>query len=233
MILALILSLLSLFQSGEHIAYRVDQPPVIDGKMDDACWDKADWYAIDQVWLGPEVSPSDFSGKFKVAWDENFIYVLVEVVDDTLMDIHEDGLVKYWDDDCVEVFFDEDDSDGEHTNNFNAFAYHIGLDYSVVDFGTEGPLYFNDHAQSARTKNGNTYTWEHRFKIFDDSFEYGKKNEPVKLKEGKIMGFAVAYCDNDYSEQRENFIGSVFVPGEDKNKGYIDAGIFGSLKLVN
>jgi len=51
------------------------------------------------------------------------------------------------------------------------------------------------------------------------------------LKSGKKMGFALAYCDNDHSTERENFIGSTIVEGEDKNKGWIDAGIFGLLRL--
>jgi hypothetical protein len=45
------------------------------------------------------------------------------------------------------------------------------------------------------------------------------------------MGFALAYCDNDTSKERENFIGSVAVAGEDKNRGWIDAGIFGTIVL--
>ncbi|WP_418888271.1 hypothetical protein [Maribacter arcticus] len=32
--------------------------------------------------------------------------------------------------------------------------------------------------------------------------------------------------------KRENFIESVFVPGEDKNQGWINANIFGTLQLV-
>ena len=47
------------------------------------------------------------------------------------------------------------------------------------------------------------------------------------------MGFALAYCDNDKSKTRENFIGSVYVEGNDKNRGWIDANIFGTLKLEN
>ena len=46
------------------------------------------------------------------------------------------------------------------------------------------------------------------------------------------MGLMVAYCDNDGSELRENFVGSEFVPGEGKDRGWIDAGLFGALTLV-
>lgn len=226
------LAVFMIFQSGQHIARKVNEQPVIDGMASETFWREATWYPIDQLWLGSPYEEEDFSGRFKVAWDSDHLYLLVEVQDDTLIDIHEDGLEKYWDDDCVEVFLDEDDSDGEHTYSYNAFAYHIGIDYSAVDYGPEGPLYLNDHVKTARTKDGDKYIWEHRFTVYDDTFDHTKENTPVKLSAGKRMGFAVAYCDNDSSAQRENFIGSVFVPGEDKNRGYIDAGIFGELKLI-
>ena len=69
-------------------------------------------------------------------------------------------------------------------------------------------------------------------RLFDDSFVDGEKNTPVRLSEGKKVGFALAYCDNDTSETRENFIGSVYVPGEDKNLGWINADIFGTILLT-
>ncbi len=46
------------------------------------------------------------------------------------------------------------------------------------------------------------------------------------------MGLMVAWCDNDGSEIRENFIGSESAPGDKKDRGWIDAGLFGSLRLV-
>ena len=53
----------------------------------------------------------------------------------------------------------------------------------------------------------------------------------VKLNVGKRIGFALAYCDNDDSEHRENFIGSIYVEGEDKDRGWKDASIFSTLIL--
>ena len=52
------------------------------------------------------------------------------------------------------------------------------------------------------------------------------------MSEGKRIGFAIAYADNDNSKKRENLIGSVFVPGENKNAGWIDANVFGTLELL-
>jgi hypothetical protein len=42
----------------------------------------------------------------------------------------------------------------------------------------------------------------------------------------------VAYCDNDGSELRENFIGSESAEGGAADRGWIDAGMFGKLILA-
>ena len=52
------------------------------------------------------------------------------------------------------------------------------------------------------------------------------------MSAGKILGLMLAYCDNDSSELRENFIGSESVPTGPKDRGWIDAGLFGVLKLT-
>ena len=70
--------------------------------------------------------------------------------------------------------------------------------------------------------------------LFDEKTynEGSTENTPLKLTPNKEVGFALAYCDNDGSEERENFIGSVFVPGEDKNQGYKNADIFETIILT-
>ena len=206
----------------------------IDGASEEDAWADAEWLPLNQRWLGEEYSSEDFSGRYKLLWSEDLLYLLVEVDDDILFDQYEDPLELWWDDDCVEVFLDEDNSGGEHQYNHNAFAYHIAADYNVVDLGPDNePHLYNDHFDVKMTSSGNHYVWEMSIKIFDDSFKDGGNNKPVKLKTGKKLGFALAYCDNDNSKERENFIGSVAVEGEDKNRGWIDAGIFGTLVLVD
>lgn len=46
------------------------------------------------------------------------------------------------------------------------------------------------------------------------------------------MNIKLGLCDNDGSELRENFIGSELVADGPKDRGWIDAGLFGSLTLV-
>ena len=227
--------LVSCAEKVDHQTIHVNKAkftPIIDGKASDECWSNASWLPLDQRWLGDAYTPDDFSGRYKLTWDEEALYLLVEVTDDVLLDQHADPLKLWWDDDCVEVFVDEDNSGGEHQFDHNAFAYHVALDGNVVDIASdkEGHLY-NDHVSMKKVTDGNTTLWELKVLVYDDSYTENGKNYPVALKKNKKMGFALAYCDNDSSEHRENFIGSVFVPGEDKNRGWIDANIFGTLLL--
>lgn len=214
-------------------AQVIDEEIIIDGKADEAIWKQSEWYSIDQLWVGKKVNDNDLSGKFKLAWSQDYLYVLAQIKDDTLMDIHDDKLVQYWDDDCLEIFVDENASGGNHQYNYNAFAYHIALDYSVADIGSDqNALLLDDHVVVKRTSVGDIHTWEVSIKIFDDSFSPNKENLPLTLVQNKTMGFAMAYCDNDYSSERETFIGSEVIKGDDKNRGWIDASIFGTVRLI-
>jgi len=207
--------------------------PLIDGIENDAIWKKTSWSMIDQVWLGKPMSEEDFKGKYKVCWNKNKLFVLAEIQDDSLFDQYADGQTLWWDDDCVEVFIDENRSKGDHQYNHNAFAYHIALDYKVVDMGPDKNPHYYNHVTTKRTQNGKVSTWEMAFDLYDASFiDNSDQNKPLKLETGKKIGFAIAYCDNDGSKERENFIGSEFIPGADKNRGWIDAGIFGEMVLV-
>lgn len=216
----------------ENVVKHASSKIKVDGIGSDDGWSTVEWRSIDQKWLGPDYSKEDFSGRYKLTWDKNNIYVLAEIVDDKLIDIHEDGLVKYWDDDCFEVFIDQDASGGDHQYNYNAFAYHIALDNKVVDIGIDSMPHYYDHVNTVRKTKGNTSVWELSMDVYDDTFVRGKTNKKTTLQDKQEIGFAIAYCDNDNSEERENFIGSTVVEGEDKNRGWIDAGIFEKFVLV-
>jgi len=219
--------------SGDYYAPKTQGAITIDGLGTEESWSKAMWKDIKYRWLGPEYSPQDFQGRYKITWDENQIYYLVEIVDNVISDQHKDPFDNWWEDDCLELFIDEDASKGNHQYTHNAFAYHITLDYDVVDLGADHkPHLYNKDIQVKRTKKGNLYTWEVAMKVFPDSYKEDAQNVPVKLFKGKKMGFAVSYNDNDGTGVRENFIGSIDIKGEDKNQGWIDAGVFGKLELI-
>ncbi|MEM6819083.1 MAG: sugar-binding protein [Pseudomonadota bacterium] len=208
---------------------------VVDGSADDSVWSNAEWRVLDQRWLGPEYSKEDFEGHFKIAWTKERVFLLVEFTDDILIDTHRNPLTQYWDDDCLEVFIDEDHSGGEHQYNHNAFAYHFSLDNQAIDIGTdEQPRAYNDHISSAWRQQGDKIVWEVSIALYDDSFVDDMPDQtPQTLTTGKIIGLMVAYCDNDGSEIRENFIGSETVPSGPTDRGWIDAGLFGTVELVS
>ncbi|MGB5238494.1 MAG: sugar-binding protein [Flavobacteriaceae bacterium] len=212
--------------------FNVNPPVTIDGKAIENAWLKAQWYPLDQIWLGDAIDHTDFKGRYKLLWDERHLYILVEVIDDVFYDQRKDPLKRYWDDDCVEIFIDEDNSGGLHQYSHNAFAYHVALDGNVVDIAPdrEARLY-NDHVFTRINIDRTKSTWEMSIKLYPDSYIDDGSNSAIRLESDKKIGFAIAYCDNDGSKERENFIGSVFVPGEDKNQGWIDADIFGTLIL--
>ena len=218
---------------SEYRAPRAAQAPAIDGVADEAVWEQARWHELEYRWLGPEYSADDFQGRYKVAWTEDKIYILAEITDDILIDTHRDPLVQYWDDDCLEIFLDEDFSRGEHQFNHNAFAYHMSLDNQAIDIGTDKRARnYSHHVESRWKQRGNKIIWELAIDIYTDAYQDDSDtNTPVRLAAGKIMGLMVAYCDNDGSELRENFIGSEPVNEGPKDRGWIDAGLFGSLVL--
>jgi len=217
--------------TSDNFVSKSKSKVTIDGVATEDVWKQAEWNEIGQVWLGENPTKEDFSGRYKIGWDNDFLYVLAEIIDDKLIDIHENGLDRYWDDDCLEIFIDENRSKGIHQYNHNAFAYHISLEGIVADIGLDSIPQYYQHLTSKRITTGTKSIWEVAMQIHPDTYQDGSNTKPITLHKGKKMGFAIAYCDNDTSAERENFIGSEVVEGEDKNRGWIDAGIFGEIIL--
>lgn len=219
---------------SEYRAPESTSPLTIDGIADEAVWSDARWQELNQRWLGPEHTAADFSGRYKVAWTKGKLYLLAELSDDILIDTHRDPLVQYWDDDCLEIFIDENFSGGNHQFSHNAFAYHLSLDSQAIDIGTdEKARSYSHHVESRWQQQGDKVIWEVAIDIYDDTYvDDSNDNRPNALSAGKLMGLMVAYCDNDGSELRENFIGSEEIAEGPKDRGYIDAGVFGSLMLI-
>ena len=216
-----------------YYAPHAEIAPKVDGVANESVWELAQWQKLDQRWLGPEFSKDDFQGRYKVVWTESKLYLVAEIVDDILIDTHRDPLTQYWDDDCLEIFLDENFSGGDHQYNHNAFAYHMSLDNQAIDIGTNKKAQnYSHHVESNWKQQGNTVIWELSIDIYtDDYIDSSTENKTVELFAGKVMGLMVAYCDNDGSELRENFIGSESAIGGAPDRGWIDAGMFGKLIL--
>ncbi len=219
---------------GDYAAPRAAVPPVVDGVGDDAAWASAEWRSFHYLWLGePPLLDDDFMGRYKIVWTPERLYYLVEIYDNMLSDVYPDPLDRFWEDDALEVFLDEDHSGGWHQYNHSAFAYHISLSYDVVDLGIDRrPVLFNDYVFTRRVDNGHLSTWEFSILVFDDQFDqFSADNVPVELVAGKQLGYALAYCDSDETGIREQFIGSFDDP--EAQDAWINASLFGTLTLIS
>ena len=49
---------------------------VIDGIGNEKTWNKSSWFPINQLWLGKPIDSSDFSGRYKLSWSDDALYVL-------------------------------------------------------------------------------------------------------------------------------------------------------------
>ena len=239
---------------------HVTQSPVFDGIGDDETWEKAEWQAIGQVWIpyGEFVLSDDFTGRYKAVWNSetNLLYLLVEIQDDVLVDGYQLGDDNYPDFDVLEVFIDEDNSGGMHRiddgdeNAENAFSYHIALDFPEVGETTETfsamdiagfweRVDYADHFEHfALRRYDHKLVYEMALKVYDDTYDHDDPEASrVQLTPDKIMGFTMAYCDNDdkeaYPPKREKFYGSVWVPEYAYNSHWENADYFGTMKLID
>ncbi len=79
--------------------------PVIDGN-EDIAWSTARQYTIANVFYTPPSSPNDLSASFKAMWDQNNLYLLVDVTDEKLINDSEQN----YQDDSIEVFIDAENN---------------------------------------------------------------------------------------------------------------------------
>jgi len=126
------LTIILVLPVAAYEAPRADVAPIIDGVMTDAAWKQAKWQKLDHFILGEATNEEDFSGRFKVVWTPERLFVLALITDDVLLDRTADPLEKYWEDDLFEILLDEDASGGPHHTSYNAFAYHISRKWNTA-----------------------------------------------------------------------------------------------------
>lgn len=247
-------------QDDTVIVALTTELPTFDGNGEETCWQEADWQEIGQTWIpyGDYVLADDFQGKYKTVWhhDSNVLCFLVEIHDDTLVDGYSLGDNDYYKFDVLELFIDADHSGGMHRidqdaeNAENAFSYHINVDFPEVGNSTNDMvamdlygnwLYTNyaDHFQNFCVKTyNNKVVYEFSLNVYDDNYD-GSNAESArrKLLPNMIMGFSMAYCENDDPDEspkeRDNFFGSVEVPEAEYNSHWENADGFGTMKLVD
>ncbi|RPH99043.1 MAG: T9SS C-terminal target domain-containing protein [Calditrichaeota bacterium] len=137
--------------------------PIIDGEMDDL------WQGVPPISASQYMSNAnlynyaDLAMKTRMMWDENYLYTLVKVWDDSLV---RDGAGDY-NDDSIELYVDADFSHGTTYDNINdiqiAFGYQPGdpalSAIHLVGSSVSTPIDFSGVLQAAKVSTdelGNT-----------------------------------------------------------------------------
>jgi hypothetical protein len=93
--------------------------PAIDGNEDEV-WNAAREYKLINSIETPATSADDLSARYRALWDEDNLYLLVDVNDETL--VHNPASDQWYQSDSVEVYIDADNSKsaeyGEHDYQF-------------------------------------------------------------------------------------------------------------------
>lgn len=152
----------------------------------DEIWDAGNGYALENYLAGDAVSASDLSIHFKTLWDNENLYVLVDVTDD--VKINDSGDV--WQDDAVEIYID--------INNDKQTSYgsdDIQYSFRWNDLSVHSNNGRTDGIQFSVSGSSTGYLLEVRFPWntlgLDDP-------EP-----GEFLGFDVHVHDDDDGSERD------------------------------
>jgi len=107
--LVFVLSLVSGAPAQDVVIPSPGVMPVLDGRIDEVWFFSTEQMMENTVADNAPSSPADCSGTWRALWDWEYLYVLVEVTDDSLTNDSGGGNNK-WNDDSVEVYVDGDNS---------------------------------------------------------------------------------------------------------------------------
>lgn len=136
---------------------RADVAPVIDGAMESIWLDKSASISITNIPTGaPASGPDDLSATAYALWDDDAIYVFVDVVDDVLVFNESD---EPWQDDAVEVFIDGDNAKTNAAYDENDAQFTVGLNFDMLT-GRQGREGMGDGVDFATATTATGYTVE-------------------------------------------------------------------------
>ncbi|MGA2092602.1 MAG: sugar-binding protein [Sedimentisphaerales bacterium] len=167
--------------------------PVIDGNEDTA-WSAAPRYKLANLMYAPPSSPNDLSANFRAMWDENNLYILVDVADDILT--HGSTPDNWYQNDSVEVYIDADNSKSNQYDNDDA-QYYFVWDRTKPTMGVHNEHGRLENVEFAMVTTDKGYRTEIKFPWAT----LGKK--PAT---GATIGFDVQVNDSDGGGKRDHKI---------------------------
>ena len=163
---------------------RGSGPIAVDGVVDDA-WASADVYDLANVNLGAVDGDADLVADFRALWNDDYLYVLVDVADDALVGVPPGGAAYNFD--GVEIYVDVD--------NAKAEGYDPNDRQVIFAYGAEGlaggsgslPIAGAVAAQADRPGGGGYVT----------EIALAWSDLGIDPAAGNFLGFDVMVVDND------------------------------------
>jgi len=202
-----------------EIAYAV-VPPVLDGEVD------AVWALASTNSFVPLATPADGSGTWKVLYDANNLYVLIDVTDDSL----KNDSASAWQDDSVEVYFDGGNtklttalSGDDHQYTFgwtatdiqgtNITGYTAGIEQAQVTTATGWRIEIKMPWLALQGKAPQA-----RGLIGIDCY-YNDDDDGGDTREGKMLSYSAVEGWNDASQWATAVLGVVPAPADPGTTG--------------
>jgi hypothetical protein len=89
-----------------YVVYRAEKPLVLDGKMDEKCWQNAPWTEYFADIEGYHMPDPKYSTRAKILWDDNYLYIGVELEEPHIWATytHDESVIFH--ENNIEVFID-------------------------------------------------------------------------------------------------------------------------------
>jgi hypothetical protein len=127
---------LTLYVQGPARDFEIRRAtPMIDAEVEDL-WQTASIQYIDILIDGTAADgPEDSSGSFRTLYDSEYLYVLVDVNDETL--VQDSDPAQGWDDDRIELFIDGNNSKDAEQDGQNDYQYCFRWNHGQVETPVE------------------------------------------------------------------------------------------------
>ena len=138
--------------SGIKEVYYTPSAIQVDAELDNA-WVGRELNNPNHVVLGEEFidSPGDINLFWNVLWDVNYLYFWFDIRDDIFIN---DSGEDYYDDDCVEIWLDGDNSKGNSHDGINDFCFQFRYQSGTIIAPVKQPIgpavNVNDIEQAAK-----------------------------------------------------------------------------------
>jgi len=198
------------------------KPPTIDGRVDEI-WQNAPRYKLEHVAkafasgepASKPASPADLSANWRALWDENNLYLLVEVTDDKLVNDTSptqaitvpsgSEVIPWWYDDAVEVYLDAANAKPEEYGEHDAH-YHFDWDKTKPTLGLHNRTLNQDIINQTSPVDGVEFAMETTDKGYRTEIKFPWAKLHGKPAAGASIGIDVHVSDDDDGGPRDSKI---------------------------